>query len=573
MKEVLHIYCRVSSGIQETDGTSLDSQQQLGEIKAEQLNLTPQIWLEGAASSDNDEIDKRPQLSALMTAIDDGLVRHLYVTEQSRLARTDHVASMIRYRCNMMQVALYIRDTVYDFANPMDILTVQIMGAFSQFENAIRKERSRLGKLQKVRQGYWHGGVPPYGFKLKASKGGNKLSINPDEAKWVKRIFEWYSKTSSTKYIQQQLRQEYVGARRGGSFSLGSIQALIKNTHYTGKYVFTDGVSGEEIEVTCPRIMDDRLWDDCQTRRDHIIKRKGQTNRAKRFSLLKTYMWCGHCGTGIGAKVQPAQNRHYYYCPKKERQWVKSDEPVRGGVKDVKWERGRHCEMTRSLNIPATNAMVWKVVAETAANSHFLKERIKTEMMSSKGETESELKSKVRNLQKVQKRYLDERRDLEAALTKIETDKIMKRISAKQTVDIRKNIQSELDACILQLDDVASKLNESTQQQKWVDWIGQFEKTYANVDNFTEEQQRQYLDGLVERIDVRLDTDTNEHLLDIKFQFPIVADEYVKNDTGYKVQGGRYNAIERGQFNFKSVGKKVSDNSIISKKKHRVVTG
>jgi len=83
---------------------------------------------------------------------------------------------------------------------------------------------------------------------------------------------------------------------------------------------------------------------------------------------------------------------------------------------------------------------------------------------------------------------LDERRDLEAALTKIETDRIMKRISAKQTDDIRKNIQSELDACILQLDDVASKLNESTQQQKWVVWIRQFEKTYANVDNFTEEQ-------------------------------------------------------------------------------------
>ena len=577
MKEVLHIYCRVSSGIQETEGTSLESQQHLGKLKAKQLNLTPKIWLEGAASSDNDEIDKRPQLSALMTAIDDGEVKHLYVTEQSRLARTDHVASMIRYRCNMEQVALYIKDTVYDFSNPMDILTVQIMGAFSQFENAIRKERSRLGKLQKVKQGYWHGGVPPYGFELKPFKNGNKLVIAKNEAEWVKKIFEWYRETSSTKYIQQKLRQEYVRARRGSSFSLGSIQALMKNSHYTGKYVFTDGVSGEQIEVSCPRIVDDKLWNDCQTKRKNVLKRKGQINRATRFSLLKSYMWCGHCGTGIGAKVQPEQNRQYYYCPKKDRQWKKLDEPFNGSLqepyvtnqtsKGEKWKRGRHCEMTRSMNIPSTNAMVWKIVTDVAANSHFLKEQIKTELLSNKSESTQELKSKVRNLQKIEKRYKQERDDLESALIKIETDRIMKRISVRQTSDIRKSIKSELSACNIHLDEIAQKMIESSTQQKWVDWVGQFQKTYADVDNFTEEQQHKYLDGLIERIDVKYDKNTNEHHLDIKFQFPIVEDKYIKTDRGNEVVKGNYNSIEKSLLNFRSSGKKLSKEKGLSKKK------
>ena len=45
MKQVLHIYCRVSSEIQSTDGTSLESQQQLGKLKAKQLKFEPKIWV------------------------------------------------------------------------------------------------------------------------------------------------------------------------------------------------------------------------------------------------------------------------------------------------------------------------------------------------------------------------------------------------------------------------------------------------------------------------------------------------------------------------------------------------
>ena len=577
MKEILHCYCRVSSGAQEVDGTSLASQQQLGKLKAKQLNLTPQIWLEGAASSDSDDIDKREQLSSLMTAIDDGKVKHLFVTEQSRLARTDHIASMIRYRCNINGVTLYIKDTVYDFSNPMDVLTVQIMASFSQFENAIRKERSRLGKLQKVKQGYWHGGVPPYGYTLKLSKNGNKLVINKDEEKWVKAIFAWYRENQSIKYIQQKLRESYIQARRGGTFSTGSLQALLKNTHYTGSYIFTDGVSNETVEVKCPRIIDDALWNYCQKRRENIIKRKGQLNRATHVSLLKTFMWCGHCGNGIGAKIQPSQKKNYYYCPKKERVWKKSEGasvnyrlPSNGLNKDNSQtnqtkkyntgKRGRHCKMVRSLNIPNTNQLVWGAVAEIASKSNVLKEQIKNEMMSSKHQSDADVKSTIRNLQKTKKQYMQERTDLENAVTKIETDRVMKRISAKQTKDIKANIKKELVAVTKQLDEVEQKLSDNNNQQRWIDWIGKFKKTYTNVDKFNEEKQKAYLDGLVERIDVRLDENTNEHMLDITFHFPVVGDRYIvlssgKNGREYEVKKGKYVKTLKGDFTSKHYGR------------------
>ena len=98
---------------------------------------------------------------------------------------------------------------------------------------------------------------------------------------------------------------------------------------------------------------------------------------------------------------------------------------------------------------------------------------------------------------------------------------------------------------------------------KWIDWVGQFKKTYANVGKFNEEKQKAYLDGLVERIDVRLDEKTNEHMLDIRFQFPVVNDRYIpssdKKVRKYEVKSGKYVKRIKGQFNFKSSGKKTLD--------------
>ena len=75
--QVLHIYCRVSTRIQETDGTSLETQQDLGIKKAKELGFKHKLWNEGAKSSHHEDITARPILSALLTDIRDGKVKHL----------------------------------------------------------------------------------------------------------------------------------------------------------------------------------------------------------------------------------------------------------------------------------------------------------------------------------------------------------------------------------------------------------------------------------------------------------------------------------------------------------------
>lgn len=263
------------------------------------------------------------------------------------------------------------------------------------------------------------------------------------------------------------------------------------------------------------------------------------------------------------------RNSTLCYFPKKESAWKQEDVSSSGlskeysltnsTNKDERWKRGRRCSMTRSLNIPVTNETVWNVVTEIASKSHVLKEQIKTQLMSVKSQSVSDLKTLVRNLQKTKKQYMQERADLETALTKIDTDRVMKRISAKQTKDIKVNIKKELDAVNKQIDEIDAKLQDNTNQQKWIDWVGQFKKTYANVGKFNETEQKAYLQGLVDRIDVRLDDKTNEHILDIKFQFPVVNDRYIaqsnKIGSKYEIKSGKYVKSIKGSFASKHFGR------------------
>ena len=59
IKEKLHIYTRVSSRIQDTDGTSLDTQKRLGIEKSKQLGFSYKVWNEGGASSNHEDLENR----------------------------------------------------------------------------------------------------------------------------------------------------------------------------------------------------------------------------------------------------------------------------------------------------------------------------------------------------------------------------------------------------------------------------------------------------------------------------------------------------------------------------------
>ena len=540
-KNTLHIYTRVSTSVQEIDGTSLNTQKELGIKKSKELGFKHKVWNEGAKSSHHEDIALRPVLSQLLTEIREGNVQHLWVIEQSRLSRNDMVAATIRNECNKAGVTFYTKDGQYDFNNPSDVFTRQILDATSQLENALRAERSRMGKLQKVRQGFWHGGPPPFGYEIK----DGKLSVHPDESKWIKRIFDRYHKGKSVADIKAELDQNGVVTRRGrGTWSLGSVQAILMNKHYVGRYVYTDSKTDESV------------WTDCQTKRKRIMNRKGQVNRSTNFYLIRNLMVCGHCDTPMGGRTNKGAYQHYYYCPQKERSWVK-ERPK----EDEKWVRGRGCDMNKSLNIPKTDEAIWQSVKTIVSSSSILKERVKEELLRDKDKSDADHKSELRNQRKVETRIKKGIQKIEESIAKIETDRMLERMDEKLYRQVKKNLRDELESSRSELEQVRLRVQETISQKRWIDWVGKFHEMYDDVEHLSPEDRKEYIEGVVDQLIVHLEPDGVTHRIDVKFKFPIVGDqlEYIdpsKKSQGYEVLEGIDTHSVSGSFSSKHDGLK-----------------
>jgi DNA invertase Pin-like site-specific DNA recombinase len=532
---ILHIYTRVSSMAQANEGTSLTTQHQLGVKKAKQIGFTPKHWDEGGKSSHHEDINGRPVLLKLYEAMKRGEVKHLWVYDQSRLSRNDQVASIFRYECNKQGVTLYTKDGQFNLSNPQDKLMKVILDGMGEFENSIRAERTRLGKLNRAREGFWFGGPPPFGYKIT----DKKLVLNKDESVWVKKVFTETAKGASTLEVKRMLDSNGVlPRRRANTWSIGSIQALLKNTHYKGSYHYHDKKSDEKIETECPAIVDQTTWTAVQKLKARKTSRVSQQNRTKQLYLLRDLMVCGHCGRPMSARRKLGKSEQLYYCPNKERDWVEN-----GGTK-TPWKRGEGCGMSRSLNIPETDKLVWESVIETHRSSSILKEEVKWKILEESGapvtKSEAELKTLERQIKHLQK-ILIQAKESQAEL-------LLNNASGKVKAEIYKIALEKSDEEIHNLDvkiaNIQLQLKGGNENRKWVDWLRVFGQTLDGKKTLSDEEKKQYLTGLIEAIKVKYDEKKNEHELSIQFQLPIVGDGIqwknpAKKKEGYKIKKGK----------------------------------
>ena len=135
MSDVLHIYTRVSTASQEDSGTSLDSQKELGIKKSDELGFEYRLWNEGGKSSSHDDLQNRPVLVELLSEVDEGRVKHLYVFNTDRLSRNGLTWSMIRIKLVKNNVTLHTSQGVYSLSDPMNKLLLGLMSEISSYDN------------------------------------------------------------------------------------------------------------------------------------------------------------------------------------------------------------------------------------------------------------------------------------------------------------------------------------------------------------------------------------------------------------------------------------------------------
>ena len=483
MKEILHIYTRVSSAVQE-EGTSLETQKELGIKKSKELGMNYQIWNEGAASSHHENLTNRPKISELLFDIEKGNIKHLFVYNNDRLSRNDQTQFLIKNAITKNGVMLYTKDGTYDLNNPTDKLMKSLLDGVAEYDNAIRAERTRLGKLNTVRNGGWYGAPPPFGYQIV----DGKLAINPEEGKTVKTIFKLFNDGIPIAEIKRRLDKQGITARRGGLFNTGSINKLLQNTHHIGYYTYTDKKSGETVEVSCPPLVDETVWNRVQERRQKIFERKGQNNRTKRFYLLRNLMYCGECGSQMSGRIKESKNERHYFCPNKTRNW-KKNKPT----EETRYKRGKvedyGCNMNRSLNIPITDEFVWNSVRKVVSESSTLKEGFKKEVLHSKFATEEEIKTELKNQKTKSKRWMTELQQIQSSIADVETNNLLRKYDAEVYEKIIGNLNAELDKTKEEIEQTRLRIKELGKEQKWLDWVQKYADQVDELDTYSDEQK------------------------------------------------------------------------------------
>ena len=549
MKKSLYIYLRVSSDKQYDDGFGLENQKELGQSICKNLGMVPIILNEGSKSSFKDDLENRPLLTQLLNDMKDGIVKHLWVYQMDRLSRNEDVSFQIKKQIQMSGVRLYVNRSEYSLDNPNDKLMFQMMSNFSEFDNTLRTERMRRGRISKVEKGGWKGGPTPYGYKNVEGK----LVPHPFERKWINRIFKEYSKGTSIYEIKKILERNGVLTRRGNIvWSERSVSVILDkdkgNTHYYGYYNYTDKWLKKTVTSYHQRIVSPTLEKSVSKRfgnREKYIK----GTYVKTITLLKDYLECSHCGNRYGQRINKSdtkQLKNHYYCRGNEI-GIKQN-PI-GSEKVCKIENGR----VRSLSINETDDFVWNTILDVLSKSHIYKEMYKSESLMVVPTKEEKLRN-TQNLRRRNKKIDKEILSLDDSRNNMLVE-MGSLLSKDELIPIIKKYEDKKMELLLQKENIMDEMDTHNTNSNWVDWVKKFGSEIEDLrnTNMSVEDKKDFISRVLEKIIVST-VDKNTHMLDIHFNNTFIKDGFEWNfkkvngrtvKDGYTVTDGSKNIVSK----------------------------
>jgi DNA invertase Pin-like site-specific DNA recombinase len=529
-KETLHIYRRVSTG-EQSKKYSLGNQLEYGIKKSKKLEMDYQDWNEEGKSGSSEKIEDRIVLTRMYSQLQMGKIKHLFVYDLSRLSRNPMVSSLLRKEMEDNGVKLYTNESDVDFQKNEQVLMYDFISSISQFFVKVQREKSMVGKVSHFKKGGWRGGTFPFGYVSEKVDGVKRLVINPDESKWVRKIYDWYDNDISTKEIGMSLDKNGVKPRRGKFWSFGSIQVILKNRLYIGKDEMIDNITNPQKPITLYHTNPDIQIIDNETFSRVRIKVKNQ-QRIKNINtkvihtdvLLRGKLFCESCGEIYGCRVKPKKNEYYYYCRSRENNWRKIDES-----KKVK------CSVKKSINIKNIDKQVWNTIVELLGNSHIIKETLKENELINKKKDDEQRKDRLLELRKG-KRYVEK---MVNQLDSREKDNrnwfLSGEIDKKQYDDGMKVISDTREERFSELEQVSLDIQGVLDENKWIDWLEKHGSWIGRLkDGYTIDEKKEIISEYVSRILVSFDTSINQHRLKIHLKLPIV-------DDGYEVLTGGKN--------------------------------
>lgn len=268
----------------------------------------------------------RPGLDGLRDAVAMNSYDRVVVYDPDRLARS-YVYQMLLldeakwHNCEIEFIRCPIGKS------PDEQLLLQMQGVIAEYERAKIAERTRRGKLHKMREGKLVTAKRTFGYAYHPASSDMpaRLELIQEEADAVRKIYSWYnSEPVSEQAIAQRLNDSGVPTVKGGFWHASSVSNILRNSMYTGtgyahrvesvepmrkplktvyrKYGKTssrDRPRDEWMPFHCPQIIEEEVFELAQERVRH--NKKLAARRTEKEYLLRGLILCPECNRRMSA--------------------------------------------------------------------------------------------------------------------------------------------------------------------------------------------------------------------------------------------------------------------------------
>lgn len=200
------VYIRVSTEGQKEEGYSIEAQTALLSAYCTAKEIGEyEMYIDGGYTGSNLE---RPEMQRLCRDVRAGNISHVLVYKLDRLSRSQKdTLYLIEDVFNPHGVTFISMNENMDTSTPIGRAMLGIMSAFAQLERETIRERTRMGMLERVKQGYWPGGGKiPFGYDYDREKG---ILVPNADAETVKNAYRLYMEGYSTDRIARMLGLRY----------------------------------------------------------------------------------------------------------------------------------------------------------------------------------------------------------------------------------------------------------------------------------------------------------------------------------------------------------------------------
>jgi len=342
------LYTRVSTGEQDKNGTSPETQRDACRAKALALSL-PIVaeYYDGGISGGY--LLTRPGMQAALTDILTGRADTLICANMSRYSRDVEHQQAIKKAVKAAGGRIVFCDMDFD-DTPEGDLAFGIMGGFAQYEKAVIKDRTMKGKRKRAEEGQQpQRSTPAYGYHI-VTNAQVECGLYPPEMRGryliveetaviVRDLFARYAAGGvGFPPLARDLNARQIPASRGGVWHPVCVSVILRNPVYKGepaygrvshslgeagpddRHLLTGapllrprGIlkPGNAVLLTAPPIVSEELWDKVQARLAANQKQQSGNPRRARMLSGRVYCPCGHNAALVG---QPGAK--YYQCAK-----------------------------------------------------------------------------------------------------------------------------------------------------------------------------------------------------------------------------------------------------------------